>query len=76
MEVHSKLKSLFEGDFFEDRGVLIGSEISTQVGQSHTNAERYSGDEFVELMRKAGLTVRNFHTEEACHSGHFTKMYF
>ena len=37
MEVRSKLNDFFDGDFFEDRGVLIVTDISTREGQSQTN---------------------------------------
>ena len=37
MDVRSKLKGLFVEEFFEDRGVLIVSDLSTDKGQSHTN---------------------------------------
>lgn len=38
-----------------------------------SNAERYSKEEFTKMLEKAGLLVRSFHTEEACHSGRFIK---
>jgi ubiquinone/menaquinone biosynthesis C-methylase UbiE len=38
-----------------------------------SNAQRYSKDEFVEMVRNAGLADRDFHSEEACHSGRFSK---
>jgi hypothetical protein len=38
-----------------------------------SNAERYSVDQFVQLVRKAGLIERDFRAEETCHSGRFIK---
>jgi len=38
-----------------------------------SNAERYSKDEFIQMLEKSNLVVRPFHTEEACHSGRFLK---
>ena len=38
-----------------------------------SNAKRYSKDEFLEMVRNAGLIDRDFHSEEACHSGRFLK---
>jgi len=40
-----------------------------------SNAERYSKEEFKLMIEKSGLEVSDFHTEEACHSGRFTKVY-
>tara|TARA_B100000787_G_scaffold52226_1_gene37714 strand:- start:186 stop:467 length:282 start_codon:yes stop_codon:yes gene_type:complete len=89
MELRLKLKSLFEEDFFKDRGVVIVSDISTQEWQSQTNgvfsdkwtkysfapsnSERYSADQFIQMVKKAGLIERAFLSEEACHSGRFKK---
>jgi len=38
-----------------------------------SNAQRYSSEEFIEMVRNAGLMARDFHSEEACHSGRFLK---
>ena len=38
-----------------------------------SNAQRYSNEEFIEMIRNAGLMERDFHSEEACHSGRFSK---
>jgi ubiquinone/menaquinone biosynthesis C-methylase UbiE len=38
-----------------------------------SNAERYSEEQFMQMVVKAGLKKGPFHTEEACHSGRFLK---
>lgn len=38
-----------------------------------SNAQRYSDEEFIEMVKNAGLMKRGFHSEEACHSGRFSK---
>ncbi len=38
-----------------------------------SNAERYSKDEFLDMINKSGLSVSFLHSEEACHSGIFNK---
>lgn len=38
-----------------------------------SNAERYSKEEFSQMIENSGLEVTNYHTEEACHSGRFIK---
>jgi ubiquinone/menaquinone biosynthesis C-methylase UbiE len=38
-----------------------------------SNAERYSEEQFMQMVVKAGLKEGPFHTEEACHSGRFLK---
>lgn len=37
------------------------------------NAQRYTKEEFMEMVINGGFIERNFHSEEACHSGRFTK---
>jgi ubiquinone/menaquinone biosynthesis C-methylase UbiE len=52
----------------------VETSISTNYDwYAPSNAERYSKDQFMKMVRKAGLIERDFHTEEACHSGRFTK---
>jgi ubiquinone/menaquinone biosynthesis C-methylase UbiE len=52
----------------------VETSISTNYDwYAPSNAERYSKDQFMKMVRKAGLIEREFHTEEACHSGRFTK---
>ena len=38
-----------------------------------SNADRYSIEEFKEMLSLANLEVSVMHTEEACHSGRFLK---
>lgn len=38
-----------------------------------SNAERYSQEEFLSMIKSCGLTVSHLHTEEACHSGRFSR---
>ena len=48
--------------------------ISTSYNRyAPSNAERYSADQFMQLVRKAGLIESDFHVEETCHSGRFVK---
>jgi ubiquinone/menaquinone biosynthesis C-methylase UbiE len=54
----------------------LGLETSISVNYdwyAPSNAERYSKEEFIQMIRKAGLIERPYHTEEACHSGRFLK---
>ena len=76
MEVSSKLKDFFDGDFFEDRGVLIVSDISTQEGQSQTNDAfsdkwtKYSKEEqenqerFFQFQKQWYLELYDFSSED------------
>ena len=38
-----------------------------------SNAERYSKEEFLSILKKSNLSGKEVHTEEACHSGRFKK---
>ena len=52
----------------------IETSISTNYDWfAPSNAERYSAEQFMQMIRKAGLIERDFHSEEACHSGRFKK---
>ena len=54
----------------------LGKETSISVNYdwyAPQNADRYSKDEFMKMVSNAGLEEREFHTEEACHSGRFIK---
>lgn len=54
----------------------LGYETSLSVNYdwyAPQNAERYTKDQFMEMVRNSGLIERPFHTEEACHSGRFKK---
>lgn len=54
----------------------LGVETSVSVNYdwyAPSNAERYSKDEFTHMIKTAGLLAKQFHTEEACHSGRFLK---
>jgi ubiquinone/menaquinone biosynthesis C-methylase UbiE len=54
----------------------LGPETSVSVNYdwyAPQNAERYTKEQFMEMVRNAGLVERPFHTEEACHSGRFIK---
>lgn len=54
----------------------LGKETSISTNYdwyAPSNAERYSKDEFTNMIENGGLLTRPFHTEEACHSGRFIK---
>jgi ubiquinone/menaquinone biosynthesis C-methylase UbiE len=54
----------------------LGEETSISTNYdwyAPSNAKRYSQEEFIKMLEKAGLLVKPFHTEEACHSGRFLK---
>lgn len=54
----------------------LGYETSLSVNYdwyAPQNAERYTKEQFMEMVRNSGLIERSFHTEEACHSGRFKK---
>ena len=54
----------------------LGVETSISVNYdwyAPTNAERYSKGQFMQMVKNSGLIEREFHTEEACHSGRFMK---
>ena len=40
---------------------------------SPSNAFRYNKDEFELLLKNANFEIKSYHSEEACHSGRFTK---
>ena len=75
MDIRSQLKDLFVEEFFEDRGVLIVSGISTQEGQSQTNDifsekwTKYSQEDwenqerFFEFQRQWYLKLYGFSSE-------------
>lgn len=52
----------------------VETSISTNYDwYAPSNAERYSESQFMQMIEKAGLIERPFHTEQACHSGRFLK---
>ncbi len=56
----------------EDLG--LETSISTNFDwYAPSNAERYTKDEFLDMVRKSNLSGTSVHSEEACHSGRFTK---
>jgi len=56
----------------------LGKETSVSTNYdwyAPSNALRYSKSDFIQMLVNANLTVRPFHSEEACHSGRFLKEY-
>ena len=54
----------------------LGKETSISTNYdwyAPSNALRYSKNDFIQMLVNANLTVRPFHSEEACHSGRFLK---
>ena len=59
---------------FWNKDLGMETSISTNYDwYAPSNAQRYSEEQFIQMIVKAGLKKGPFHTEEACHSGRFLK---
>lgn len=74
LERQSQTNDVFSDKCFWNDELGVETSISANYDwYAPSNAERYSKDQFMKMVRKAGLIERDFHSEEACHSGRFTK---
>lgn len=59
---------------FWNKELGLENSISTNFDwYAPSNAERYSKDEFLNMLKKSNLSGTEVHSEEACHSGRFKK---